>query len=601
MSSSGKKKKTQKLPRRPVVSGIKVNNDDYVQVNVGGDGNCFYYSIYGAAKYHVDPTVFPKLLACFEIKNKPTLTPQEFSQKVRVKLAREILKPHGIMEAQEAVAVEHAEPLRFQAQSNGNLFTMMHEASKHIWDPEDTFEYKDLSLVLEENQGELDAAKAEYRAAATSAEKRVAINKIKDAMRLVRKGKQNLKDIMEPRGRREHWQSILELVSREIGTHPLLKNPFAYKTMTKQKFKKEFTKLLAGNKLDGQSFMYASQPDVEIMRFFLSRCGTPLNIIPINPRRDTITDSTNGVPNLNILLMFREMFEHYNFYVRGDQYATHIGTLRQNTHHVKIQHVSKGNTPITPNSPNSSESNSNNSSLSSLSSVSSNSLSPASSNSLSPASSNSLSPASSNSSSSTRKQKEDTQKKYALLAKKRAELEPSPAKNVRAQLNATKRNSTALYASPSHKNVHTTLKQKGPYNNLAAQLAEIPVRKRIGVKGELARIKEMARKLQQERNNAALAASLAEAPAPAPPRSMSPGEKAAIQEVANAQKAAAASMRPSSSRGRTNTRRVPKTPSPSPGAKAAIQEVENAKKAATKTPSILQSALAKLLGKKSKK
>jgi len=166
------------------------------------------------------------------------------------------------------------------------------------------------------------------------------------------------------------------------------------------------------------------------------------------------------------------------------------------------------------------------------------------------------------------------------LAKKRAELEPSPAKNVRAQLNATKRNSTALYASPSHKNVHTTLKQKGPYNNLAAQLAEIPVRKRIGVKGELARIKEMARKLQQERNNAALAASLAEAPAPAPPRSMSPGEKAAIQEVANAQKAAAASMRPSSSRGRTNTRRVPKTPSPSPGAKAAIQEVANAQKAA---------------------
>ncbi len=40
------------------------DGDDWVRINVLGDGNCFYRSLYGAAKYHTDPTVFDDLLRC---------------------------------------------------------------------------------------------------------------------------------------------------------------------------------------------------------------------------------------------------------------------------------------------------------------------------------------------------------------------------------------------------------------------------------------------------------------------------------------------------------------------------------------------------------
>lgn len=36
----------------------------WVRLNVLGDGNCFYRSLYGAAKYHTDPAVLDDLLAC---------------------------------------------------------------------------------------------------------------------------------------------------------------------------------------------------------------------------------------------------------------------------------------------------------------------------------------------------------------------------------------------------------------------------------------------------------------------------------------------------------------------------------------------------------
>jgi hypothetical protein len=39
----------------------------FVEVEVAGDGNCFYRSLYKAAKYHPDAGVFGRVLACFGI------------------------------------------------------------------------------------------------------------------------------------------------------------------------------------------------------------------------------------------------------------------------------------------------------------------------------------------------------------------------------------------------------------------------------------------------------------------------------------------------------------------------------------------------------
>lgn len=40
------------------------DGDDWVRIDVLGDGNCFYRSLYGAAKYHTDLSVFDDLLRC---------------------------------------------------------------------------------------------------------------------------------------------------------------------------------------------------------------------------------------------------------------------------------------------------------------------------------------------------------------------------------------------------------------------------------------------------------------------------------------------------------------------------------------------------------
>jgi hypothetical protein len=38
---------------------------DWARVNVAGDGNCFYRSLYEAAKFHTDPSVLVRMLGCF--------------------------------------------------------------------------------------------------------------------------------------------------------------------------------------------------------------------------------------------------------------------------------------------------------------------------------------------------------------------------------------------------------------------------------------------------------------------------------------------------------------------------------------------------------
>jgi hypothetical protein len=497
MSSSHKKTQKQK---RPIINKDKVNDDDYVQMEVTGDGNCFYYSVYGAAKYHADSTVFGKLLACLEIENKPTLTPQEFAKKVRVKLAREIIKPVGIMEAQAAVAVERRGALEFREQKSGNLYTMMLEASKHIWAPTKTIEYADLTRMLKESERELEQAKARYKAAATAtatataanaaatnanananatataanaaatnanananaaadaaAAKRAAVKDIAKFMKEVRHGKQNIVNILKPASGRAHWDIILQEVSRELGNHPLLSKARAYETMTKEQFKDAFAKILAGNALDGNSFMYASQPDVEILRFFLSKCGTPLKIFPINPNKDRIADSSNGIPVLNVVLLFRGGYEHYNYYVRGNKYKEHIGRFERPAVRVKKQHVAKGNTPNTPESK---------ASLSPASNSNS-SLSPASNSNSSLSSLSSLSSVSnSNSSNSTKRAKKThvatkaTAATAATILSRNISADRKRLEQMRAEKAAA--NAQKVMLIPSGKNVTKHLRKKVP-------------------------------------------------------------------------------------------------------------------------------------------
>ncbi len=451
MSSSHKKTQKKKRPILPNSRNAirKVDDDDYVQVDVPGDGNCFYYAIYGAAKYHADPSIYGKLLTCFGIENKPSLTIREFAKKVRVKLAQEIQKKQGIMEAQEAVAVEQGE-LEYGVQRNANLYTMLYEASKRIWAPTETIEYRELERMLQVSTNALAEAKARYMSAEKeTAARRAASKDIALYLKQIRKGKQNLRDVLNEDTRKFQWDAIKEELSRQIATHPLLGNARAYETMTKQQFKDAFVKLLAGNNLDGVSNMYASQPDVELIDFFLSRCGTPLRIITVlNPQRVGIVDSRNGVPILHVRLLKDEGFDHYNYYVRGDKFKENFDMLRSEAIRVKKQHVAKGNTPETPESVASNSSSSNKSSASSLSSnSSSNGLS-----SLSSASSNT------NSNSSTRKAKKSSS------TTRKANKSPSSEKTKQFALLEQMRKQKALEAATAA--APTVALAKGSMNNL---------------------------------------------------------------------------------------------------------------------------------------
>ncbi len=500
MSSSHKKTQKKKRPILPNSRNAirKVDDDDYVQLDVPGDGNCFYYAIYGAAKYHADPSIYGKLLTCFDIENKPSLTIREFAKKVRVKLAQEIQKEQGIMEAQEAVAVEQGQ-LEYGVQRNANLYTMLYEASKRIWAPTETIEYRELERMLQVSTNALEEAKARYMSAEKgTAARRAASKDVAKFLKEIRKGKQNLRDVLNEDTRKFQWEAIKEELSRQITTHPLLGNARAYETMTKQQFKDAFVKLLAGNNLDGVSNMYASQPDVELIDFFLSRCGTPLRIISVlNPERVRIVDSRNGVPILYVRLLKDEGFDHYNFYARGDKFKENFEILKREAIRVKKQHVAKGNTPETPesvasnssssnkSSASSSSSNSSSNGLSSLSSASSNTNSNSStrkskkSSSLSPASSNtnsnsnsltrkakkssSLSPASSNtnSNSSTRKSKKSSS--TTRKAKKLPSSEKTKQFALLEQMRKKKALETATAAAP------TVALAKGSMNNLIQQ------------------------------------------------------------------------------------------------------------------------------------
>ena len=93
-----------------IVAALKPG--DYVQMNVNGDGNCFYRALYHALKHHTIPKLLTRFFACIfagDDANKPadpeTMEEDEFWLIVRSKLGKEILKENGIMEAQASTGL----------------------------------------------------------------------------------------------------------------------------------------------------------------------------------------------------------------------------------------------------------------------------------------------------------------------------------------------------------------------------------------------------------------------------------------------------------------------------------------------------------------
>jgi hypothetical protein len=62
--------------------------DDYLQFDTIGDGNCFYRSLYNAAKFHIIPGTFERLLNCLGLP--ANISEKEFSNQLRKIVAKEV-------------------------------------------------------------------------------------------------------------------------------------------------------------------------------------------------------------------------------------------------------------------------------------------------------------------------------------------------------------------------------------------------------------------------------------------------------------------------------------------------------------------------------
>ncbi len=76
--------------------------DDYLQFNVRGDGNCFYRSVYNAAKYHPIPGTLDRMLRCINHPENEPVTEESFNGYARQKLA--YLIRHGQILEEKAAA-----------------------------------------------------------------------------------------------------------------------------------------------------------------------------------------------------------------------------------------------------------------------------------------------------------------------------------------------------------------------------------------------------------------------------------------------------------------------------------------------------------------
>ena len=344
---------------------IKVNPSDYVQIDVNGDGNCFYRALYFALKHHTIPKLLTRFFNCIfagDEENKPAdpedLEEDEFWLIVRSKLGAEILKEDGILEAQsrsglaaggvpetiydmlkDSAAEEMAARATDEYQDRITVKeTAMDNVKKHadtiielnklIDEIEDAIKTaaisnsksttrrarssaqnsttKEYKKLLDESTKDLDKTTKQLRAA------RLALKKADAAL------EEYLLDISA------RWQGHIGNMPTQIRQDPLLGSPESYETMSKAQFKETIVKYLT-TAADG-SWMYASDFDTNLLRFLMQQCENPIviDLIPVTNTKYRIRElNSEGIPQVHLVLI-QDIMEHYNYAVRGDIYMTQL-------------------------------------------------------------------------------------------------------------------------------------------------------------------------------------------------------------------------------------------------------------------------------------
>jgi len=248
------------------------------EVDVAGDGNCFYRALYKAAKYHPDAGVFRRVLDCFDIEelvpvpvsnsNSNSSSEGKGRSKAKAKTKKARAKAKVVTDEAEETAFAAAIREQLAAKVKGDLFSIMNAA------------------------GAGNTYEAWHSAAAEALG-----------------------------GEEARWNALIEEASEQLAE--VFSTPEIMLSMEQDDFKGLIASIIRN---DG---VYASELDFTLIKFLLQRCGITLMTIDLRP------DRPENVGNLRVesdgkpVLIVRRMraMDHYRAIITDEQFAAHKGSI----------------------------------------------------------------------------------------------------------------------------------------------------------------------------------------------------------------------------------------------------------------------------------